>query len=303
MNFPVKFIAWIRTCICDCMHSVKINGSIEGYFKGGSGLRQGCPLSPYLFVLTMEVLNSCISTAISKGDFQFHWKTKELNLTHLVFADDLILFCKGECESIQLLFEGVKFFSELSGMHSNPSKCMCYFGNVDRFTKLFALHISRFSEGSLPMSYLGLPLITGALKSRHCSPLISRIACKINLWTCKFISQAGRIQLINSVLFGIQSYWAMYIFLPGAVLKKIQCMLSKFLWKGSISGHCLYKIAWADCCFAKSEGGLGFKNLQKWNDSAILYQLWRIINKTNSIWVNWLFAYDLKRGNFWTMIR
>ena len=265
MNFPVKFIAWIRTCIFECMHSAKINGSLEGYFKGGSGLRQACPLSPYLFVIAMEVLNACISKSISEGDFQFHWKAKEINLTHLVFADDLILFCKGECDSIRLLFEGVKLFSDLSGMKSNPSKCTCFFGNVDRFTKLFALHTSQFSEGTLPLCYLGLPLVTGALKSRHCSPLIARLTRKINLWTCKFISQAGRIQLICSILFGIQSYWAMYIFLPGAVLKKIQSILAKFLWKGTITGRCRYKIAWAKCCFAKSEMGLGFENLQKLN--------------------------------------
>ena len=260
MNFPLEFIYWIRTCICDCMHSVKINGAIEGYFSAGSGLRQGCPLSPYLFVLAMEVLNACILKAISCGNFQYHWRTKELNLTHLVFADDLLLFCKGECDSIKLLFDGIQLFSDISGMKPNPSKCTCFFGNVDNFTKLYALHITRFSEGSLPLTYLGLPLITGALKARHCNLLFLKITRKINLWTCKFISQAGRMQLIRSVLFGIQSYWAMYIFLPPAVLKKIQSLPAKFLWKGSVSGKCLHKIAWVNCCFDKSEGGLGFKN-------------------------------------------
>lgn len=66
MNFPPGFINWIKPCITTCMYSVKINGSLEGYFKAASGLRQGDPLSPYLFVIAMEVLNACMKNSILK---------------------------------------------------------------------------------------------------------------------------------------------------------------------------------------------------------------------------------------------
>lgn len=166
---------------------------------------------------------------------------------------------------------------------------------------LYALHITQFSEGSLPIYYLGLPLISGTLKAQHCNLLISKFTRKINLWTCKFISQAGRIQLIRSVLFGILGFWIMYIFLPSAFIKKIQSIFAKFLWKGSISGTCLHKIAWVKCCYSKSEGGLGFKNLHKWNEAAILFQLWRIVTKASSIWVRWIHSYELLKKSFWTL--
>lgn len=54
----------------------------------------------------------------------------------------------------------------------------------------------------------------------------------------------------------------MYIFLPPVVIKQIHSILAKFLWKGTLTGHCMHKIAWEDCCYNKSEGGLGFKSLK-----------------------------------------
>lgn len=55
-------------------------------------------------------------------------------------------------------------------MQLNPSKCTCYFGNVDNFARLYALHISQFTEGSIPVVNLGLPLISSTLESIHCDP-------------------------------------------------------------------------------------------------------------------------------------
>lgn len=282
------------------MHSVKINGALEGYFEARSGLRQGDPLSPYLFVIAMEVLNACIKKCTGNAEFSHHWRTKEMDLTHLAFADDLFLFCKGDSSSIKLLLEGIHLFSSFSGMQANPSKSSCCFGNVDDDTKAFALNLSGFVEGNFPFVYLGLPITSGKLSARYCDPLVSKICRRIGLWTCKSLSQAGRLQLIKSILFNIQSYWAMYMFLPAMVIKHLQRILSKFLWRGDLNGSCIYKIAWKNCCSPQSHGGLGLNHLCRWNDSAVIYQIWRIINRYDSIWVDWIYHYELKRSYFWT---
>lgn len=300
MGFPTKFIGWIKVCVSSCMISIKINGALEGYFQGRSGLRQGDPLSPYLFVIAMEVLSKCINGASSSDLFIHHWRAKSLDLTHLIFADDVLLFCKGEINSIQQIMSGVTSFSSFSGLKPNVSKSTCFFCNVPYDVQDFALRLTGFSSGILPVTYLGLPLISGKLRLRDCEPLINKFCRKIEHWTCKFISQAGRAQLIAVVLFGMQNHWSLFLFLPKCVLKKMQSIFSHFLWSGSYHGPCQFKVAWSDCCISKEEGGLGFKDLVIWNKGAIMYQLWRIIKKVDSIWVQWVHATILCNKAFWT---
>lgn len=280
------------------MISVKINGALEGYFKGASGLKQGDPLSPFLFVIAMEVLTACINQATQDTNFSYHWRTKETNTTHLVFADDVLLFCKGDSDSVRIILEAVKKFSGISGLIPNPAKCLSFFGNVPSMVQDYSITFSGFNRGNLPVHYLGLPLISGKLHSRDCDPLILRICQRIDSWTSKFISLAGRAQLIKTVIFGIQGHWAVYLFLPKGILNKIQSLLSHFLWSGKASGPCQFKVAWKTCCRSKEGGGLGFKDLHIWNQSAIVFQIWRIISKDDSLWVTWVNTYVLKRKAF-----
>ena len=303
MNFPGQFIDWLRVCVTTCMHSVKVNGALEGYFAAESGLRQGDPLSPYLFVLGMEVLNVCFARILSRSgsEFSYHWRCSSQKLTHLVFADDLMVFCKGNLSSFTRLFEAISLFSSVSGLHLSTSKCYCFFGNVSADIKASVLSLSGFNEGALPITYLGLPLISKNLNTRDCQPLITKITKRIELWTNKFISQGGRLQLIDSILTAVQSYWARFLFFPAKIVKRLSSIFAKYLWAGNLDGKCVYKVAWSDCCYPKIEGGLGLKNLHFWNEAAVLYQLWRIVNRSESLWIQWLYKYELKKKGFWTM--
>lgn len=302
MHFPSIFINWIRQCITGCMISVKVNGVLEGYFPCKNGLRQGDPLSPYLFVLCMEVLSVMLHSKTRENpDFSFHWRTQQLGLTHIIFADDIFLFCKGDSNSINLLLDTVLSFSELSGLKLNTQKSQAFFCGVSHDIVSTTLRRYGFSRGSLPITYLGLPLITGTLNMQNCSPLIRRLCKKIESWTTRSLRYSGRLQLITSVLQGIQGYWSSYLFLPKGVLKKIQSILAKFLWGGNLSDSCHYKVAWADCCAKKSEGGLGVRDIFEWNRAAILFQIWRLAQlNSSSLWILWMHSCLLKKKHFWT---
>ncbi|KAL0297928.1 UNVERIFIED_CONTAM: hypothetical protein Sangu_3170100 [Sesamum angustifolium] len=95
-GFPTIF-RWIEECVTSAHYSVVVNGGVHGFFAGARGLRQGDPMSPYLFVLVMEVLHMILQQLIEQdGEFQYHWRCQELNLFQLSFADDLLLLCKAD---------------------------------------------------------------------------------------------------------------------------------------------------------------------------------------------------------------
>jgi hypothetical protein len=122
-GFLDRFLSWIKECITSPKFSVCINGTLVGYFEGRKGLRQGDPISPYLFVLAMEVFSRIMAdhTGIH-SEFRFHPKCESLRLTHLCFADDLLVFSEASLSSISVIKVALLEFENLSGLKANPSK-------------------------------------------------------------------------------------------------------------------------------------------------------------------------------------
>lgn len=302
MGFPQVFIAWVYKCVTTTSFSVKLNGALEGFFNGKAGLRQGDPLSPYLFVIAMEVFTACLKNSTIGPDFKFHLKTEIGEITHLTFADDVLLFSSGDVKSVNCLLNGIELFSRVSGLLPNPNKSEIFFCNVPVRSICKILNNSGFSWGELPVKYLGLPLITTKLSLSDCQPLIARICDRILNWTSRKLSQGGRLQLLKATLYGILGFWLSHLFLQKGMLHSIQSIFAKFLWAGSLTNTAVHKVAWKDCCLPKSEGGLGLKDLHEWNNAAIYFQLWRIIQpSTSSLWVAWFKNNVLRRKGFWTV--
>lgn len=132
IGVPKRFIQWIKLCISTPSFSVQVNGELAGYFQSKRGLRQGCSLSPYLFVLCMNVLSHKIDKAAAEKRFQFHPRCKNLSLTHLCFADDLMVFVEGTRESIEgalSVFDGI---AKWSGLRISLEKSTVYLKRMKR---------------------------------------------------------------------------------------------------------------------------------------------------------------------------
>ncbi|XP_070038220.1 uncharacterized protein [Nicotiana tomentosiformis] len=150
LNFPEIFVRWIMVCISTVLYSVVINGKPSVLFTAKRGVRQGDPLSPFLFVIAMEYLSRLLKTLTENPDFNYHPRCDKLNIIQLGFADDLLLFYRGDVVSTQLLYKQFQQFSLASGLIANQGKSDVYFGGVPSQIQQQIIQKLGFSVGSLP---------------------------------------------------------------------------------------------------------------------------------------------------------
>ncbi|GJV15406.1 hypothetical protein Tco_1360729 [Tanacetum coccineum] len=195
---------------------------------------------------------------------------KELKITHLYFADDLIVFCYGDVKSIRINKETIKEFNKYSGLYPNMGKSIIFFNNVCEQTRQYILNIISFKIGKLPMKYLGVPLLAKCLGVVDCKVLVDKVKVK-----------------------------AFVYLLPKIVINDIDKILKGFLWNQSESSNGKSKIAWKMVCRPKDKGGLGFKPLKEWNEDLPIKHMWNIIAKKNTLFDQWVNKVKLKGKNMW----
>ena len=117
VGIPQSFVDWIKECITSPSFSIALNGNLVGFFKGGKGLKQGDPLSfTYLFLVWQLFPEFFIAKCKRLVFFKFHPQCKELQLTHLCFADDLLLFSKADVKSLETIQSALAEFHSLAGL-------------------------------------------------------------------------------------------------------------------------------------------------------------------------------------------
>ncbi|PWA66526.1 RNA-directed DNA polymerase, eukaryota, Reverse transcriptase zinc-binding domain protein [Artemisia annua] len=299
-GFPDKMINWILTCVTTPHFTICVNGDRYGYFSGGKGLRQGDPISPYLFTLVMEVLNLFIKDEIGKErNFKYHFGCKNLKLTHLCFADDLLVLCHGDATSVNTIKKALGNFSKVSGLYPNLSKSTMFCGSLNREEIERIQSILPFKIGKMPVRYLGVPLVDKKIGVNDCKGMINKVRQKLNDWKNKSLSYAGRGQLIASVLSSMQVYWCSVFKLPKTVINDIEKLFKGFLWCNGELTRGKARVAWKEVCKPKDQGGLGLKPLDQWNRTLLIKHLWNIATMKESLWVKWINTVKLKGRSVW----
>ncbi|KAK1420027.1 hypothetical protein QVD17_29540 [Tagetes erecta] len=208
-------------------------------------------MSPYLFTIVMEVLTLMLQRKVKESSvFRYHWGCEKLGIISLCFADDLLMYFHGDSQSIKLIKESLDEFSSVSGLVPNLLKSTIYFSNVLPFTKKIILNLLPFKEGKLPVRYLGIPLLSKRLYTKDCDLLILKVKKRVNDWKNKYLSFAGRLQLINSVLSSMEVFWGSVFLLPGNVIEDIERIMNRFLW-AQVYGNGLLNglLIESDMCF------------------------------------------------------
>ncbi|KAG7541866.1 Reverse transcriptase zinc-binding domain [Arabidopsis thaliana x Arabidopsis arenosa] len=299
IGIPEKFVGWIKECICTPSFSISVNGFSDGFFRSTRGLRQGDPLSPYLFVLTMEVFSKLLISRFNSGYISYHPMTSDLEISHLMFADDVMVFFDGKSSSLHGIYETLDDFASWSGLSMNREKTLLFFAGLSPREENDIISYG-FPIGNLPVRYLGLPLMSRKLRISEYSPLLEKITNKLRAWAVKSLSFAGRTQLLASVIYGIINFWISTFMLPKGCIKRIESLCSRFLWSGSIDSHSNAKVSWSEVCLPKSEGGLGLRSISAWNTTLCLRFIWLLFSRSGSLWVAWnAYHHKLDSVSFW----
>ncbi|KAL9243905.1 hypothetical protein vseg_017742 [Gypsophila vaccaria] len=298
LKVPAEFRSLIMQCVTTATYTLSVNGNNFGFFKGKRGLRQGDPLSPLLFTICMDYLTRILRYAAHKHGLNYHPMCKELQLTNLMFADDVLMFCKGDANSMITILKAFTTFSKTSGLQASPTKSAAFFGGMIEELKLDILTISGFSEGTFPFFYLGMQIQTTRLKKGDCECLIEKICNRIHTSGARTLSYAGRVVLVKVVLTSLHSYWASTFVLPKGVIIRIEAICRNYLWDSSAYYKHPPMVSWSNVCRPKEEGGLGIKCQQTSNIEMVGKLVHWVAKRRYSLWVKWVYTNYIKEEDW-----
>uniref|UniRef100_A0A2N9G6M3 Reverse transcriptase domain-containing protein n=1 Tax=Fagus sylvatica TaxID=28930 RepID=A0A2N9G6M3_FAGSY len=197
MGFHRKWVALMMECVRSVSYSVLINGESKGYFHPSRGLRQGDPISPYLFLLCAEGLHALLSRAAITRQLQgLSISRGGPKLTHLFFADDSVLFCRATLMECNIILEILRKYERASGQQINQEK-----------TTLF------FSASTTAMTQEDI---------QECSSAPS--------WKEKLLTQAGKEVLIKAMIQAILTYTMHCFKLPKKLCSDLEGIIRNFWW-------------------------------------------------------------------------
>ncbi|XP_010513198.1 PREDICTED: uncharacterized protein LOC104789158 [Camelina sativa] len=162
-------------------------------------------------------------------------------------------------------------FAEFSGLKISLEKSTLYMAGVRESDKEDILRCFTFALGSLPVRYLGLPLLRKRMTTSDYA-LLLEIRDRIGSWTARHLSFAERLQLISSVIHSLTNFWMSAFRLPKACIREIDSLCSAFLWSSPDLNRKKAKVSWADVCTPKEEGGLGLRSLAEVNTVVLTHR-------------------------------
>ncbi|XP_057771115.1 uncharacterized protein LOC130990904 [Salvia miltiorrhiza] len=162
-GYDSKFVRWIEIILRSARLSILYNSSSHGYFACSRGVRQGDPLSPILFGIAEDVLSSLFHNCVASGHLvPMSMRRGSLFPTHILYADDILVFCKATVDNAATIRNILHFYGSISGQNYSPAKSNIFFSDkVSQSLRRAIEHHLDFRMGALPFQYLGVPLFVG----------------------------------------------------------------------------------------------------------------------------------------------
>ncbi|WKA00162.1 hypothetical protein VitviT2T_018548 [Vitis vinifera] len=299
-GFSLRWRKWMRGYLSTVSFAVLVNGNAKGWVKASRGLRQGDPLSSFLFTLVADVLSRMLLRAEERNSLEgFKVGRNSTRVSHLQFKDDTIFFSNTSEEDLQTLKSLLLVFGQIFGLKVNLDKNNIYGINLEQN------HLSKLAElldckaFRWPIPYLGLPLGGNPKACGFWDPVIERISKRLDGWQKVFLSFRGRITLIQSCLTHMPYYFISLFKIPASVATKIERLQREFLWLGVGEGKRDHLVSWDIVCKPKAIGGLGFGKIALRNVTLLGKWLWRYPREGSALWHKVILSIYRSHSNEW----
>jgi hypothetical protein len=234
LGFSEAWTQRIMECVRTVSFSIRVNGEFSNFFRPSRGIRQGDPISPYLFLLCADGFSSLLNNLgprhLARGirvGVHAPW------VSHLLFADDCILFSEATKKGADRIQKAIEDYNRASGQLVNKQKSSVFFSlNTNEEVKMEVLNSLGIENEALGAKYLGLPTAVGRSTKEAFEYIPERVHALVSGWCEKNLNAAGRDVFLKSVAQAIPAYSMSCFKLSPAICKKITSSISNYYWGG-----------------------------------------------------------------------
>jgi len=301
LGFHDIWTNWIMECITTVSYSLLINDESTGLITPTRGIRQGDPLSPYIFILCMEALSSALlrEATLPKSGLGIKLSAGLDRIPCLLFADDCLLFCQADNTHCLRLKQLLDTFCSNSGQLINYHKSSLTFSaNATGHHRRLVAGIFSITQTESLGKYLGCPVFQKRPTAATYHDLIDKTMTKLAGWKANCLSKAGRSVLIQSHLESLPAHTMQCFQLPLSVTTKVDRLNREFFWKKNNSEQGLPMVAWDKVCTPKNLGGLGLRKMAAVNCAFQCKLAWKILAGKDSLWTSVMRAKYLRGHPF-----
>jgi hypothetical protein len=284
-GFDQSWVTWIVNLTSSAFFSLLINGVPSRPFSPSRGIRQGDPLSPFLFIILAEGLSRSIHAAIENNlltGLPLHGISPPIS--HSQFVDDTLLMGSPTVREANSILDILQTFSDASGLDCNKDKSQIFFFNTPLPIQRHISGILGFNRSSLPSKYLGIPLIDNALRNSSWEHLLSSFSKRLSSWTYRALNLPSRLTLLQAVLQALPIYSFSALAAPKFVLTTIKSLQRNFIWQGLNTGKKIALVSWDKLCRPKEQGGLGLRDPFIMNKVLSAKIWWRWLKIPKDLW-------------------
>ncbi|CAN6698982.1 unnamed protein product [Malus baccata var. baccata] len=222
LGFPPLFCSWIKECISTVSFSVLINGSPTGFFRPNRGLRQGDPLSPFLFLLCTEGLSMLIRRSLER-----------------------VVFGNASVEEADSIVEIFQTYARGSGQVINKAKSSVFFGaKTPKCLKAKIVNSLGIQSNLGFGKYLGLQADFGHSKKAVFAEIRNKIEARMSGWAEQYLSQAGKEVLVKAVAMALPNYAMSCFRLPIGVCRDVERAIRNYWWRGTDQSKGIHWVSW-----------------------------------------------------------